>query len=324
MNVTDSTADTNGSVGEGVFGIILAIWIIVSNATLIIGMLTEERRRRSTFCLHIVNLAVADLLVGIVVVPIMADYLLKTSWMLGEDICQFWVITDILLCTVSILALLMLNCDRFMFITCTRIFYNSNAKYVLCSLMIMIPWVVGIFLVLPLWIMGSKHISRHEDLCQLVLKQDYRVVSIFVSFFVPAFFAVAMNISIVLMFCALRKRLQAHLSVQFGNPRVQIISLCLISVVFIVMWAPFFVFLFLISLSKDYMPPKALLSFAIWLGYANSAVNPVLWLVYPLVRDVYRRLLCCCRNEKKNADTTDDEHKASMVESRDDDDDVGL
>ena len=319
MNVTNATAsDTDGSVGEGVFGIILAMWIIVANATLVIGVLTEERRRRSTFSLHIVNLAVADLLVGIVVVPIMADYLLKTSWLLGEEICQFWVISDILLCTVSILALLMINCDRFMFITCTRIFYNSNARYVVCSIMVLIPWVVGVFLVLPLWIVGAKHISQHEDLCQLVLTQDYRVVSIFVSFFVPAFFAVAMNISIVLMFCVLRKKLRSHVSVQGGNPRIQIIALCLISVVFIVMWAPFFVFLFLISLSRDYMPPKQLLSFAIWLGYTNSAVNPVLWMVYPQVRDVYRRLLCCCRR-KKNADFIDDEHKTSMVDAKDDD-----
>ncbi|XP_071082396.1 beta-4C adrenergic receptor-like [Haliotis cracherodii] len=317
----DTMADHSSNLGVGVFGVILTIWIIVSNSALIISILMDDVRRRSIFCLHIVNLAVADLLVGVVVVPIMADYLLGGSWDLGEDVCQFWLISDVLLCTVSIIALVMISCDRFMYLTCPRMFLE-HSRYIVCCLMIILPWVVGMALVLPLWIMGKGEIKNPENDCMLLLRQDYKISSLFVSFFVPAFLAIGVNVAILLMLFVLRQRLgELPLKRKNENPKRQIFCVCIVSVVFTVMWAPFFVVSLLMAVG-EYKPPRAIITLTIWMGYCNSGVNPLLWLVFPQVREGFRALLCCCRRgeeeEEDDSDEVDeDEARRSMMDDND-------
>lgn len=95
----------------GIFGAILAIWIIVSNSTLILSILMDDTRRRNLFWLLIINFAVADLLRGVAIVPLSSHHYYTGYWAFGGVLYQVWATSDILLSTVSIVALVVISCD---------------------------------------------------------------------------------------------------------------------------------------------------------------------------------------------------------------------
>lgn len=73
--------------------------------------LVRKLRHPSNYLL--VSLAVADFLVGVIVMPFACFYHISGVWTLGEIWCEFWVDADVLLCTASILNLGAISVDRY-------------------------------------------------------------------------------------------------------------------------------------------------------------------------------------------------------------------
>lgn len=74
--------------------------------------------------------------------------------------------------------------------------------------------------------------------------------------------------------------------------------------VFIVCWLPYIIFFTCMGLRRETEPPRLTHSVVLWLGYFNSALNPIL---YPALnrdfRRAYRHLLLC-RNPRRNTCTS--------------------
>jgi len=67
--------------------------------------------------MFIVSLAIADLTVGLIVMPISAIYVLTVDWPFGVGLCQFWISVDYTASTASILNLFVLSLDRYWSVT---------------------------------------------------------------------------------------------------------------------------------------------------------------------------------------------------------------
>ena len=67
--------------------------------------------------MFIVSLAIADLIVGLLVMPISAVYVLTVDWPFGLGLCQFWIAVDYTASTASILNLFVLSLDRYWSVT---------------------------------------------------------------------------------------------------------------------------------------------------------------------------------------------------------------
>jgi len=67
--------------------------------------------------MFIVSLAIADLTVGLIVMPISAVYVLTVDWRFGVGLCQFWIGVDYTASTASILNLFVLSLDRYWSVT---------------------------------------------------------------------------------------------------------------------------------------------------------------------------------------------------------------
>lgn len=72
--------------------------------------LVRKLRRPCNYLL--VSLAVSDLCVSILVMPLAMVYQIMGSWIFGEVVCNAWVSFDVLSCTASILNLCMISVDR--------------------------------------------------------------------------------------------------------------------------------------------------------------------------------------------------------------------
>ncbi|KFM66078.1 5-hydroxytryptamine receptor 2A, partial [Stegodyphus mimosarum] len=70
-------------------------------------------------------------------------------------------------------------------------------------------------------------------------------------------------------------------------------TLAIITGVFVMCWLPFFIMALLLPLCNDCEPNFPIFSVFLWLGYANSMLNPIIYTIFsPDFRSAFRKLLC--------------------------------
>lgn len=77
-----------------------------------IAAILLERNLQNVANYLILSLAVADLLVACLVMPLGALYAVNNKWSLGPELCDMWTSSDVLCCTASILHLVAIATDR--------------------------------------------------------------------------------------------------------------------------------------------------------------------------------------------------------------------
>lgn len=78
----------------------------------VIAAILIERNLQSVANYLILSLAVADLLVAGLVMPMSAIYQVSDEWTMGPELCDMWTSSDVLCCTASILHLVAIALDR--------------------------------------------------------------------------------------------------------------------------------------------------------------------------------------------------------------------
>lgn len=78
----------------------------------VIAAILLERHLQNVANYLILSLAVADLLVACLVMPLGAVYEVSQQWTLGPELCDMWTSSDVLCCTASILHLVAIALDR--------------------------------------------------------------------------------------------------------------------------------------------------------------------------------------------------------------------
>lgn len=79
----------------------------------VIAAILLERNLQNVANYLILSLAVADLLVACLVMPLSAVYEVSKQWTLGPELCDMWTSSDVLCCTASILHLVAIALDRY-------------------------------------------------------------------------------------------------------------------------------------------------------------------------------------------------------------------
>ncbi|VDK41983.1 unnamed protein product [Anisakis simplex] len=173
------------------FLVLLIFATIFGNILVVLSVFVYQRMRTFTNIL-LTSLATADLLVGLVVMPLsLLDLLHSHNWPLGRIWCGAWATTDVLLCTASILNLCIISLDRYMAIT-------SPLKYPRTrSSLFYPPWFV------PDWghftqytnddlktanstsSLSTSTTSRHSFACVYSPSIPYRIYSALGSFYIP-------------------------------------------------------------------------------------------------------------------------------------------
>ncbi|KAK5603202.1 D(4) dopamine receptor [Crenichthys baileyi] len=166
-----------------VLGILLILVIILGNILVCLSVLTERSLKTATNY-FIISLAVADLLLAVLVLPLYVySEFLGGIWTLSTSICDALMTMDVMLCTASILNLCAISVDRYIAVV-VPLKYNRNQFSVRQLALITATWVLSLGVASPV-IFGLNQVpNRDPTVCKL---EDDRFVvySSVCSFFVP-------------------------------------------------------------------------------------------------------------------------------------------
>ncbi|XP_050080301.1 5-hydroxytryptamine receptor-like isoform X2 [Anopheles maculipalpis] len=168
-----------------VLGIVILATVIGN--VFVIAAILLERNLQSVANHLILSLAVADLLVACLVMPLGAVYEVSKEWRLGADLCDMWTSSDVLCCTASILHLVAIALDRYWAVTDIDYAHQRTARRI--GYMIIIIWTLSVLVsIAPLlgWKDPEWETRVYQDL-QCIVSQDigYQIFATASSFYVP-------------------------------------------------------------------------------------------------------------------------------------------
>ncbi|CAM1302465.1 GPROAR1 (predicted) [Pycnogonum litorale] len=129
-----------------VLGIINVI-VICGNSLVVTAVLITSKLKTITNY-FIVSLAVADLLVGITILPFSMTFEVLDVWVFGSSWCQIWLAVDVWLSTSSILNLCAISFDRYIAVT-RPVKYPSLMTPRRAHILIASVWVMSFVICFP-------------------------------------------------------------------------------------------------------------------------------------------------------------------------------
>ena len=191
-----------------VSGILITIATIIGNVLVITAVIKEKKLRKVGNVL-IINLAVSDCLVGVIVNPIAIAYVITDNWIFGVEFCDFWVSMDVICCTASIVNLCAISYDRYHAIT-EPLEYSRRRTYQRAWLICLFVWIYAVLIAIPPFL-GWKRPTNDSDNCNVETDLGYTVYSTTGAFFLPLSFMLIFYYRIFKLTCFQRKDLSGSI-----------------------------------------------------------------------------------------------------------------
>nr|XP_046226757.1 neuromedin-K receptor-like [Scatophagus argus] len=269
-------------------------------------VLTNRRSRRlvgvSATRSLLVNLAVCDLAVVCVCMPITLGSQIYTAWVYGDLLCRTVPFTQAVSVSASVLTLTVISVNRYYSVRSPlRARSMFTRRRILAT--VAVVWTVSSIMCAPIAVMNRRReisfgtfaiLVCQEEWPQHRLKQGYNVLLFVMLYCLPVTF----NLTIGFLtgrrlwggkkstFADLDPRSQAlHVSRLKTRQKIAKMVVCLV-LLFAVSWLP--LYLADLWIDCEQRPPSWLLQtrpFAQWLGLTNSSLNPI---CYCFIGDLYR------------------------------------
>lgn len=162
---------------------VITLATTLSNA-FVIATISQSKKLQTPANFLIASLAVTDLLVSILVMPICVLYTVIHTWTLGQVVCDIWLSSDITCCTASILHLCVIALDRYWAIT-DAVEYSKKRTPGRAAGMVATAWVIAISISLPPLFWRQV---KAEELTSCSVNTDhifYTIYSTFGAFYIP-------------------------------------------------------------------------------------------------------------------------------------------
>ncbi|XP_058497036.1 galanin receptor 2a-like [Solea solea] len=269
-------------------------------------VLTNRRNQRlasvSATRSLLVNLAVCDLAVVCVCMPITLGSQIYTAWVYGDLLCRAVPFTQAVSVSASVLTLTVISVNRYYSVKSPlRARSMFTRRRILAT--VAVVWMVSFIMCAPIAVMNRRReisfgtfaiLVCQEEWPQHRLKQGYNVLLFMMLYCLPVTF----NLTIGFLtgrrlwggtkstFADLDPRSKAlHTSRLKTRQKIAKMVVCLV-LLFAVSWLP--LYLADLWIDCEQRPPSWLLQtrpFAQWLGLTNSSLNPI---CYCFIGDLYR------------------------------------
>ncbi|CAN9498522.1 unnamed protein product [Ophioblennius macclurei] len=166
--------------------ILAVIGVTVTGNILVILAVSLEKKLQNATNYFLMSLAVADMLLGLLVMPVsMVTILYDYGWPLPSDLCPIWIYLDVLFSTASIMHLCAISLDRYIAIRnpIHHSRFNSRTK---ARVKILAVWTISAGISMPIPVLGLRdHSKVFKDGSCLLTDDSFVLAGSFVAFFVP-------------------------------------------------------------------------------------------------------------------------------------------
>ncbi|XP_016847419.1 glucose-dependent insulinotropic receptor-like [Anolis carolinensis] len=289
------------SIAYAVLHVALSICIPSTNLLVIIVICQLKKKRPSRNYVFILNLAAADLLVGVMCIGDALDDATDALFDTRLSLCLLRICMSITPCIGSILTLLLVSLDRYLAVRLPLHYHTlMNKKRIIFSLVVL--WTVA-FLVghLPLISPQLQQSNYTGGQCGLLsaAQNEYLYIICF-GIFVPALLTlVCLHIAVGRIAYLQHKQIQraylradtfiAHLRHFKALRTVLIMIIC-----FIVFWGPYYLTAIVKAICTSCTVAPVLKNVLFLLGETNSLINPFVYSLYSKdIRTQLARLMNC-------------------------------
>ncbi|XP_008571039.1 PREDICTED: 5-hydroxytryptamine receptor 1D [Galeopterus variegatus] len=191
LNATETPGDWDPrslqalKISLAVFLSIITLATVLCNAFVLTTILLTRKLHTPANYL-IGSLAVTDLLVSILVMPISIAYTITRTWNFGQILCDIWLSSDITCCTASILHLCVIALDRYWAIT-DALEYSKCRTAGHAATMIAIVWAISICISVPPLFWRQAEAQEEMSDCLVNTSQiSYTIYSTCGAFYIPS------------------------------------------------------------------------------------------------------------------------------------------
>ncbi|EAT39873.2 AAEL008360-PA, partial [Aedes aegypti] len=176
-------------IAMAVTSLILGLMILVTviGNVFVIAAIILERNLQNVANYLVASLAVADLFVACLVMPLGAVYEISRGWILGPELCDIWTSCDVLCCTASILHLVAIATDRYWAVTNIDYMHSRTSRRVFT--MIFLVWFASVIVSLaPQFGWKDPDYLQRIEQQKCMVSQDIAYQQIFATcctFYVP-------------------------------------------------------------------------------------------------------------------------------------------
>ncbi|KAH9417363.1 5-hydroxytryptamine receptor 7 [Dermatophagoides pteronyssinus] len=196
-NITDLNNNNDGYLNPNlkitliVLLSLMIVFTVIGNILVCLSVILVRKLRHPSNYL-LVSLAISDLCVAILVMPLALQYELSQSWRLSQNICDLWVSFDVTACTSSILNLCTISIDRYLAIKKPLTYGVRRTTRRILSFIVTV-WIASCLISIPpVLILGNEHGTPEQPICEVSQNRGYQLYATLGSFYIPLFVMIVM------------------------------------------------------------------------------------------------------------------------------------
>uniref|UniRef100_A0A3Q4BPW6 G-protein coupled receptors family 1 profile domain-containing protein n=1 Tax=Mola mola TaxID=94237 RepID=A0A3Q4BPW6_MOLML len=206
-NGSDGPLDLRRAVPVGMLLASFILFAIVGNILVILAVVCNRHLRIPTNY-FIINLAIADLLLGTTVLPVSATLEVLDYWVFGRIFCDIWAAVDVLCCTASIMSLCVISIDRYIGVR-YPLQYPMIVTEKRALLAMLGVWILAIVISIGPLLGWKQPPSQDDTVCLITEEPFYALFSSLGSFYIPLAVILAMYFRVYIVAKRTTKNLEA-------------------------------------------------------------------------------------------------------------------
>nr|XP_033474175.1 trace amine-associated receptor 13c-like [Epinephelus lanceolatus] len=259
--------------------------ITVALNLLVIISISHFRQLHTPTNLLLLSLAVSDLLMGLLLMPVEIIYI-EACWFLGDILCTLYYVVDYIIASASVANMVLISVDRYIAI-CDPLHYPTKVTKRRAEVCVCLCWfcsvLYGFFLLHDHLVQPGRSNSCLGE-CVVVISNMAGVVDLVLTFILPILVIVVLYTRVFVVAVSQARAMRSHIAAVAAQRSGTVTAkktemkaartLGIVVVVFLFCFCPYY---YPTLAGEDTSVDASSAAFEIWLAHFNSCLNPVIY-----------------------------------------------